>query len=72
MTWERVKMGDVDDEIIRQLVKWDCNASSEMDRAIVYSFTKQSVERMALIPNNVACIRTTHFHAHFNEDIKKV
>jgi superfamily II DNA helicase RecQ len=30
---------DVDDEIIRQVVEWDCNVSSETDRAIIYCLT---------------------------------
>jgi superfamily II DNA helicase RecQ len=62
---------EVDDEIIRQLVKWDCDVSSETDKAIVYCFTRQSVERVASIANNVACIRTTRLHAHLEEDAKK-
>ncbi len=66
------EMVDVDDEIIQQLIKWDCNVSSEMDRAIVYCLTRQFVERMASIANNVACVRTAHLHAHLNEDTKKV
>jgi superfamily II DNA helicase RecQ len=63
---------DVDDEIIRQLIEWDCNISSEMDRAIIYCLTQQFVERMASIANNVACVRTVHLHAHLDEDTKKV
>jgi len=51
---------DVNDEIIRQLVKWDCDVSSETDRAIVYCLTRQFVERVASIANNVACVRTAH------------
>ncbi len=31
---------DVDNEIIRQLVEWDCDVSSETDRAIVYCLTR--------------------------------
>ncbi len=62
---------DVDDEIIRQLVEWDCDVSSEMDRAIVYCLTRQSVERVASIANNVACVRTAHLHAHLDENAKK-
>jgi superfamily II DNA helicase RecQ len=31
---------DVDDEIIRQLIEWDCNVSSETDRAMVYCLTR--------------------------------
>jgi len=38
------EVDDVDDEIIRQLIEWDCDVSSETDRAIVYCFTRQSVE----------------------------
>jgi len=30
------EVADVDDEIIRQLIEWDCDVSSEMDRAMVY------------------------------------
>jgi hypothetical protein len=62
---------DVDDEIIRQLVEWDCDVSFETDRAIVYCLTRQSVERVASIANNVACVRTAHLHAHLDEDAKK-
>jgi hypothetical protein len=62
---------DVDDEIIRQLIEWDCDVSSEMDRAMVYCLTRQSVERMASIANNVAGVRTAHLHAHLDEDAKK-
>jgi len=35
---------DVDNEIIRQFMEWDCNVYSETDRAIVYCLTQQSVE----------------------------
>jgi len=31
---------DVDDEIIQQLVEWDCDVSSEMDRVIEYCLTR--------------------------------
>jgi superfamily II DNA helicase RecQ len=65
------EMVDVDNEIIRQLVEWDCDVSSETDRAIVYCLTRQSVERVASIANNVACVRTAHLHAHLDEDAKK-
>ncbi len=30
---------DADDEIIQQLIKWDCNVSFETNRAIVYCLT---------------------------------
>jgi len=66
------EVADVDDEIIRQLIEWDCNVSSETDRAMVYCLTQQSVERVASIANNVACVRTAHLHAHLDEDAKKV
>jgi len=46
--------------------------SSETDRVIVYCLTRQSVKRVASIANNVACVRTTHLHAHLDEDAKKV
>jgi superfamily II DNA helicase RecQ len=62
---------DVDDEIIRQLIEWDFNVSSETDRAMVYCLTRQSVERVASNANNVACVRTAHFHAHLDKDAKK-
>jgi hypothetical protein len=62
---------DVDDEIIRQLIEWDCDVSLEMDRAMVYYLTQQFVERMASIANNVACIKTVHLHAHLDEYAKK-
>jgi len=62
---------DVDNEIIRQLVEWDYDVSSETDRAIVYCLTRQSVERVSSIANNVAGVRTTHLHAHLDEDAKK-
>jgi superfamily II DNA or RNA helicase len=62
---------DVDDEIVRQLIEWDCDVSSETDRAMVYCLTRQSVERMASVVNNVAGVRTTHLHAHLDEDSKK-
>jgi superfamily II DNA helicase RecQ len=38
------KVANVDDEIIRQLVEWDYDVSSETDRAIVYCLTRQSIE----------------------------
>ncbi len=62
---------DVDDEIIQQLVEWDCDVSFETNRAIVYCLTRQSVERVASIANNVVCVRTAHLHAHLDEDTKK-
>jgi superfamily II DNA helicase RecQ len=63
---------DVDDEIIRQFIKWDYNLSSKMDREIIYYFTRQYVEQVASIANNVACVKTIHLHAHLDEDTKKV
>ncbi len=63
---------DVDDEIIRQLIEWDCSVSSKTDRAMVYCLTRQSVKRVASVANNVACVRTAHLHAHLDEDAKKV
>jgi superfamily II DNA helicase RecQ len=65
------EVDDVDEEIIRQIVEWDCDVSSEADRAIVYCFTRLSVERMASVANNVACVWTAHLHAHIEEDAKK-
>jgi superfamily II DNA helicase RecQ len=38
------KVVDVDFEIIRQLIEWDYDVSSEMDRAIVYCLTRQFIE----------------------------
>jgi len=38
------EVDDGDDEIIRQLIEWDCDISSETNMAIVYCFTRQSVE----------------------------
>jgi len=31
---------DVNDKIIRQLIEWDCDVSSETDRAMVYCLTR--------------------------------
>jgi len=62
---------DVDDEIIRQLVEWDCDVSSETDWAIVYYLTRQFVKHVASIANNVACVKIAHLHAHLDEDAKK-
>ncbi|CAM6005359.1 unnamed protein product [Sphagnum balticum] len=62
---------DVDKEIIQQIVEWDCDVSSEADRAIVYCFTRQSVERVAFVANNMACVRTAHLHAHLEETPRK-
>ncbi len=33
------EMVDVDDEIIQQLIKWDCNVCFKTDRAMVYYLT---------------------------------
>jgi superfamily II DNA helicase RecQ len=33
------EVADVDDEIIRQLIEWDCDVSSETNRAMVYCLT---------------------------------
>ncbi len=65
------EVADVDEEIVRQFIEWDCNVSSETDRAMVYCLTRQSVEQVASIANNVACVRTAHLHAHLDEDAKK-
>jgi superfamily II DNA helicase RecQ len=64
-------VADVDEEIVRQLIEWDCNVSSETDRAMVYCLTRQSVEQVASMANNVACVRTAHLHAHLNKDARK-
>jgi hypothetical protein len=66
------KVADVDEEIVQQLIKWDCNVSSEMDKAMVYCLTRQSVEQVASMANNVASMRTAHLHAHLDNDAKKV
>ncbi|CAK9869245.1 unnamed protein product [Sphagnum jensenii] len=65
------EVADVDNEIIRQLIEWDCDVFSETDRAMVYCLTRQSVEQMASIVNNVANVKTAHLHAHLDEDAKK-
>jgi hypothetical protein len=65
------ELADVDEEIVRQLIEWDCNVSSETDRAMVYCLTRQSVEQVASMANNVAGVRTAHLHAHLDEDTKK-
>ncbi|CAK9261303.1 unnamed protein product [Sphagnum jensenii] len=65
------EVDDVNEEIIRQIVQWDCDMSSEANMAIVYCFTRQSVERVASVANNVAYVRTAHLHAHLEEDAKK-
>jgi len=39
---------------------------------MVYYLTRQFVERMASIANNVACVKTAHLHAHLDEDAKNV
>jgi len=62
---------DVDEEIIRQVIEWDCNVISEMDRAMVYCLTRQSVEQVASMANNVAGVRTAYLHAHLDDDAKK-
>jgi hypothetical protein len=65
------EVADVDQEIVKQLIEWDCNISFETDRAMVYCLTRQSVEQVASIANNVACVRTAHLHAHLDEYAKK-
>jgi superfamily II DNA helicase RecQ len=65
------EVANVDNEIIRQFIEWDCNVFSEMDRAMVYCLTRQFVERVASIANNVECVTTAHIHAHLDEDAKK-
>jgi len=65
------EMVDVDEEIIRQLIEWDCNVSSEIDRPMVYCLTRQSVEQVASMANNMACVKTAHVHAHLDDDVKK-
>jgi superfamily II DNA helicase RecQ len=63
-------VADVDKEIVRQLIEWDCNVSSETDRAMVYCLTRQSVEQVASMANNVACVRTADLHAHLDDNAK--
>jgi hypothetical protein len=53
-------------------MEWDYNVYPETDKAIVYCLTQQSVEWVASIANNVACIRIVHLHAHLDEDTKKM
>jgi superfamily II DNA helicase RecQ len=38
---------DVDEEIVRHLIKWDYNIFSKTNRAMVYCLTRQSVEQVA-------------------------
>jgi hypothetical protein len=33
------EVADVDEEIVQQLIEWDCNVSSETDKAMVYCLT---------------------------------
>ncbi len=33
------EVADVDEEIVRQVIEWDCNVTSETDRAMVYYLT---------------------------------
>jgi hypothetical protein len=40
----------VDNEIIQQLIEWDCNVSSETYRAIIYCLTWQSVSKWHQLP----------------------
>jgi len=65
------KMADVDEEIVQKFIEWDCNVSSKTDKAMVYCWTRRSVEQVASMANNVACVKTTHLHAHLDEDAKK-
>jgi len=66
------EVADVDEEIVRQLIEWDCNVSSKTDRAMVYCLTRQSVKQVASMANNVVGVRTAHLHAHLDEDAKQV
>jgi len=61
------KVADVDEEIVRQLIEWDCNVSSKTDKAMVYCWTWRSVEQVASMANNVACVRIAHLHAHLDD-----
>jgi len=65
------KVADVDEEIVGQVIEWDCNVTSKTDMAMVYCLTRQSVEQVASMANNVAGVRTAHLHTHLDDDAKK-
>jgi len=65
------EVADMDEEIVQQVIEWDYKVTSETNRAMVYCLTRQSVEQVASMANNVAGVRTAHLHAHLDGDAKK-
>jgi superfamily II DNA helicase RecQ len=65
------EVADVDEEIVQQFIKWDCNVFSKTDRAMMYCLMRKSVEQVASMANNVAGMRIAHLHAHLDDDAKK-
>ncbi len=39
---------DVDNEIVRQIIKWDCEQASTIVKVIMYCLTRKSVKKVTL------------------------
>jgi len=69
--WYKIdEVVDVDIEIVRQIIKWDCEQASTIVKVIVYCLTRQSVKKVTSNINDVA-INCTHLHTHFDMNTKK-
>jgi len=71
LIWYKVdEVADVDNEIVRQIIKWDCEQASTTVKVIVYCLTQQSVKKVTSNINDVA-INCTHPHTHLDMDTKQ-
>jgi superfamily II DNA helicase RecQ len=71
LIWYKVdEVADVDNEIVRQIIKWDCEQTSTTVKVIVYCLTRQSVKKVTSNINDVA-INCTHLHTRLDMDTKQ-
>ncbi len=61
---------NVDSEIIRQIIEWDCEQASTIIKAIVYCLTRLSIKKVTSNINDVA-INCAHLGTHLDMDTKQ-
>jgi hypothetical protein len=57
-------------EIVWQIIKWDCEQAYTIVKVIVYCLTRQFVKKVTSNINDVA-INCSHLHTHLDMDTKK-
>jgi len=71
LIWYKVdEVANVDNEIVLQIIKWDCEQASTTVKVILYCLTRQSVKKVKSNINYVA-INCTHPHTRLDMDTKQ-